>query len=336
MAGAAILTGALSVNSCHRRPLEDPDNLVVVKAVIDTKGISNVTCDIYNPEIEAPVIDPEMMRVLFYTSDGNSVSTDTYISSASYTDDGYKVLQGEVAISEGDYRVLVYNFDTESTLIRNSSEFSTVEAYTDNVNSAITKRFASKAAEIDIDKIVYEPDHLMVARNQKCNIPYHTGTYEVKLDATTVIDTYYLQIKIKGSAFISSASAVLTGLSSSNMIAANKRIEDPEAIVYFTLQPTTDPYDGEEAIACIFNTFGRIANYSNDLAVTFNINTTYGTVIQEEFPIADLFESDNGKNHHWLLLEHVIEIPDPGAQTTGGGWTPQVDDWESESYDFSL
>jgi len=277
-----------------------------------------------------------MMRVLFYTKDGNSVSTDTYISSVSYNNDGYKVLQGEVAISQGDYRILVYNFDTESTLIRNATEYSTVEAYTDNVNSAITKRFASKATEIDIDKIVYEPDHLMVARDQDLNIPYHTGTYEVTLDATTVIDTYYLQIKVKGAAFISSASAVLTGLSSSNMIAANTRIENPEAIVYFTLQPTTDPNDGEEAIACIFNTFGRIANYDNGLAVSFNISTTYGTVIQKDYQIADLFESDNGKYHHWLLIEDVIEIPDPGAQTTGGGWTPEVSDWESESYDFSL
>jgi len=331
--GVAVL---LFNASCERRPLYDPDNFVHIKVTVNTDSISNVTCHQYNPDITAPSIDPKMMRVLFYNTSGSSIAADTYISSVSEDAYGRPVIEGDVSVLPGDYKLLIYNFDTESTLIRDDSEYNTIEAYTNVVNSAITKRFATKVDDAISNSIYYEPDHLMVARDETTSIPYHEGIYTLSETAFTVVQTYYLQIKVKNAQYVSSAQAILSGLSSGNLIGSDAPVVDPQAIVYFTLQKSTD--DGDDVIACIFNTFGKIENVENELAVTFNVYTTYGNTVQITKPITDVFETEDAIKRHWLLIEDEIVIPEPEKNTNSnsGGWSPGVNEWETENHEISI
>ena len=109
---------------------------------------------------------------------------------------------------------MIYNFDTESTLVRDDQTFETIEAYTDKVTSSIRQSFLGRAGEENA--IVYEPDHLVVASNEREVIPFHEGVHVVKTDATSIVETYYLQIKVDGLQYVSSARAVLTGMVGSN------------------------------------------------------------------------------------------------------------------------
>jgi len=322
--------------SCERRPLYDPDNYVHIKVTVNTDSISNVTCHQYNPDITAPVIDPKMMRVLFYKSDGTAIESDTYISSVSEDAYGRPVIEGDVSVLPGDYKLLVYNFDTESTQIRDDRDYTSIEAYTNVVNSAITKRFASKSDDDEIsNSIYYEPDHLMVAREEATSIPYHEGTYTLYETAYTVVQTYYLQIKVHNIQYVSSAQAILSGLSSGNLIGNDTQVVDPEAIVYFTLQKSTD--GGDDVIACIFNTFGKIEEVNNQLAVTFNVYTSYGTTKQLTIDITDVFHTPEAIEKHWLLIEDTIDIPEPqNTNSNSGGWSPGVSEWETENHDISI
>ena len=149
-----LLAFLLSV-SCHRRPLEDPANNTTLRVAVNIKAIMNITCDIYNEKIPVPTIEPEMMRVLFYDPTSKKIASETYISDITYDDEGTRCLQGDISVRPGTYQMLIYNFDTESTLVRDDQTFETIEAYTDKVTSSIRQSFLGRAGEENA--IVYEP-----------------------------------------------------------------------------------------------------------------------------------------------------------------------------------
>ena len=289
-----LLAFLLSV-SCHRRPLEDPANNTTLRVAVNIKAIMNITCDIYNEKIPVPTIEPEMMRVLFYDPTSKKIASETYISDITYDDEGTRCLQGDISVRPGTYQMLIYNFDTESTLVRDDQTFETIEAYTDKVTSSIRQSFLGRAGEENA--IVYEPDHLVVASNEREVIPFHEGVHVVKTDATSIVETYYLQIKVDGLQYVSSARAVLTGMVGSNRFGRNERV-------------------------------------TNCLSVTFDIRTTDGRTVKRDFDITSLFSSEACLKHHWLLLEETVKIDPPAS--SGGGFDPSVDDWEDEHHDIKL
>ena len=316
--------------SCHRRPLEDPANNTTLRIAVNIKAIMNVTCDIYNEKIPVPTIEPEMMRVLFYDPTSKEIASEAYISDITYDDEGIRCLQGDISVRPGTYQMLIYNFDTESTLVRDDQTFETIEAYTDKVTSSIRQSFLGRAGEENA--IVYEPDHLVVASNEREVIPYHEGVHVIKTDATSIVETYYLQIKVDGLQYVSSARAVLTGMVGSNRFGLNERVTSTPVSLYFTLQKSDDK--GVDVLATIFNTFGRIEDITNGLSVTFDIRTTDGRTVKRDFDITSLFSSEACLKHHWLLLEETVKIDPPAS--SGGGFDPSVDDWEDERHDIEL
>ncbi|WP_292269897.1 DUF5119 domain-containing protein [Butyricimonas sp.] len=324
---AAVL---LLAGGCHRRPLEDASNSTALRVAVNIKAIMNVTCDIYNEKIPVPAIEPEMMRVLFYDPVSKAIAAETYISDITYAEDGTRCLEGDISVRPGTYEMLIYNFDTESTMIRNDGRFATIEAYTDRVAASIQSNFGGRADEESY--MVYEPDHLVVARSERETIPFHEGLHVVKTDAESIVETYYLQIKVDGLQYVSSARAVLTGMVPSNRFGLNECATSPPATLYFTLRKSDDK--GVDVLATVFNTFGRIDKRTNNLSVTFDIRTTDGRVVKRDFDITPLFSSEDCVKRHWLLLEETIKIDPPAS--AGGGFDPTVDDWEDEHHDIEL
>ncbi len=327
----AVVCTLLVVSGCHRRPLEDPAEFTRVKVKVNVEGIQNVTCDIYNDKITHPVIEPTAMHVLFFTEKNAEVVAETFITNVSTDDNGVRYVSGDVAIAPGDYKMLIYDFGTEATLVNNYHDFYGAVATTDPISSSLRSRFAAKADAGNYE-IYNEPDHLVVASSEKENIPWHDDIYTIYADAQSVVESWYLQIKVDGAEYISGAQAVLSGMVGSNRIATNTRVTDPQAAVWFQLQKSED--NGEPVICAIFNTFGRINDSTNSLAVTFDIKTVDGKSLQKTFDISGLFLKENAVKHHWLLLEEKIKIDPP--ENKGGGFDPAVDDWEHEDTDIEI
>lgn len=323
----------LLITSCERRPLLDPGLITKVRVEVDVRAISNVTCDIYNTAIPVPKIDPEVMHILFFDRNNGQLSAESFISEKEIGEDGKTVFAGDVAILPGDYRMLIYNFGTESTIVRNHYTWEEAEAYTNKVSEKTLSSYRTRNENAD-EIVVYEPDHLLVASNERECIPYHTGLHTISTNATSVVESYYLQIKVDGLEYVSSAQAFLSGMVSGNMISHNQRITDPENTVYFTLTKSEDK--GVPVICNVFSTFGRVENSHNKLEVTFDIKTIDGRTVQKSFDISDLFLSEDCIKHHWLLLDEVIKIDPPETPSTGGGFAPEVEDWEHENHDVIL
>jgi len=339
-----VLFAAIAATGCHRRPLVDMEEKVAIRVEVNIKAVANVTTSIYNEHIPVPDLNTDMMRVMVYDTETKNLLTQSFISNKSYAEDGSQVFSGDLNISYGNYDFLVYNFDTPTTQITAENNENSIMAYTQDISSAMRARYLglskadddenenSRYADLDIN---YEPDHLVVAREHDLHVSPHDTVVVISTVATTIIDTYYIQIRVKNMQYASSATAVISGLSPSNRFGLNERTNDPSTGICFDLLKSKDTHNGENAdvLCALFNTFGKIPEASSDLYITFNVVDTGGNLQQKTVNLDTVFQTEDAIERHWLLIDIDWELapPTPGPNTGGsGGFQPQVDDWEEE------
>ena len=337
---SVLALGVLAVAAgCNRRPLEDMLEKILLKVTVNLDGVSNVTCDIYNPDVQIPNTNTDMLRVMIYDRSTHNLITQSFISDKTYDDQGHQVISGNLNISYGNYDIMVYNFDTPSTLIKDESNEDNILAYTSEVPAAAAARYTGGSTYSGT--ISYQPDHLMVSRDWDYRISPHGELTTVETTAYTVIDTYYIQIHVEGLQFASSATAVISGLSPSNHIGPNERTTSPSTAVAFDLVKSTDKNiagENKDVLCAVFNTFGKLEDTSSDLIVTFNVIDTAGNLLQKEVNLNQVFRTQEAIEHHWLLIDEtwVIDDPTPVRPPSSGGFQPLVDDWEEVNGEIAL
>lgn len=339
-----VLLGAAG---CHRRPLEEMQDKIRIRVKVNVKAVANVTASVYNSHIPIPSLDTDMMRVMVYDTDSKNLLAQSFLVSKELDEEGNQVLSGDLSISYGRYDFLVYNFDTPTTKVSGENNENTILAYTPEISAAMKAHLfgLSKADEDELDKkyghIQYEPDHLVVAREKDLAVSPHDTLIVIKTTASTIIDTYYLQIHVEGMQFASSATAVISGLAPSNHFGLNERTYDPSSAVAFDLYKSTDTnIEGEnkDVLCATFNTFGKIPEATSELFVTFNVIDTAGNLQTYTTSLDTIFKSEDAIVRHWLLINETFTIqpPQQGTTTGGGGFQPQVDDWETEEGNMTL
>lgn len=327
---AVILASALS---CIRRPLEDMMEQVAIRVDVNVKAVANVSCDVYNENIPVPNVNTDMMRVMVYDPGTRNLLTQSFISQKT-EENGDQVLSGMLNISYGNYDFLIYNFDTPTTQVSGENNENSILGYTSEIPDAMRTRYlGTKAGEYDNVHINYEPDHLMVAREHNLRVSPRDTLVVIKTVATTVVDTYYIQIHVEGMQYASSATAIINGLSPSNHFGLNERTLDPTAAVCFEMLKSQDPRlpgENKDVLCAVFNTFGKIPEATSNLHVTFNVVDVAGNLQQKDINLDTVFKSQDAIEHHWLLIDEtwVIQKPDDTPQNSGGGFRPVVDDWE--------
>jgi hypothetical protein len=327
---AVILASALS---CIRRPLEDMMEQVALRVDVNVKAVANVSCDVYNENIPVPNVNTDMMRVMVYDPGTRNLLTQSFISQKT-EENGDQVLSGMLNISYGNYDFLIYNFDTPTTQVSGENNENSILGYTSEIPDAMRTRYlGTKAGEYDNVHINYEPDHLMVAREHNLRVSPRDTLVVIKTVATTVVDTYYIQIHVEGMQYASSATAIINGLSPSNHFGLNERTLDPTAAVCFEMLKSQDPKlpgENKDVLCAVFNTFGKIPEATSNLHVTFNVVDVAGNLQQKDINLDTVFKSQDAIEHHWLLIDEtwVIQKPDDTPQNSGGGFRPVVDDWE--------
>lgn len=268
--------------------------------------------------------------MLFFGENEDVIAAEGFITDVSFDENGNRIVSGEVMLAPGSYRMLIYDFGTEETLIRNYYSWDKAEAYTDPAPSAVLNKYSTKGK--DAPNILMQPEHLVVARNVCETVPYHNGICTIYADASSVVESWYIQVKVDGLEYVTSAQAVLSGMVRANLIATGTRVNDPEASVWFNLQKSDDK--GKNVICAVFNTFGRIPESDNNFEVTFDLAVKGGTSVRKTFDISNLFLTENAVKHHWLLLEDTIKVEPP--KDLGGAFEPKVDDWEDEQKDIVI
>lgn len=324
---AALLL--FSLGSCKRRPLTVADYSVNV--------VINIDKDIVNYRVSH---DPELMRVAFFDHEDGHLMTQAFLPPEG----------GKVNVIPGrTYDVLVYNFDTEVTLIKDENSFSKIIATTNTISDAFksklksrgtkspTKNTVSSADDVkspddaksdtkddDDETIVYDPDHLYVGRLNTVEMPARSvDSPEVTLtvDCETVVQTWILEVdKIKGAEYIGSISAVITGLSEFNKISTGLRSKD-YASVFFDIQSI-----GKDGILTTkFNTFGENPEVTEPQILSLVITDTGGKGYIFNVDVSSQFP-DNKEQIIRVKTDDIV-IPEP-EKKGGGGIAPSVDEWK--------
>ena len=326
---------------CQRRELEYGN--VVVDLALDINLNVRVNGQVQN------MPEPEMMRVMFFDPNTYEFVTETYLPAKG----------GRVSIAPGKYKFLGYNFDTESTYIRNDNDYRTIEAYTNEVSSAVKSnmlnalRYGKLAAtkgdtesdvwEMAIKKVqenpvIYEPDHLFVS-HQDIEVLNISGTQTIEAEAETVVETWQISVKIKNEQYMASARALLTGQIASNFIGFPKEEgkTDTDVTLMFDMKAGSDAEDND-VIVGTFNTFGKNPHEESRLLLTIIIKTVGGDTVSWTRDITDEFMTDeNIENQSIEIVDETIVIEKPENPTGGGGgFQPGVDDWDEENIPITI
>ena len=348
----------LAAASCERRPLVDQSEAINIRIKVNVKTVTNVNTNIRNtvklysantslwePKLEQ--LDPSVMRVLVYDPDTEKLLAQSFITANELDEEGNKVFGGSLGISHGNYNFLVYNFDTPTTQVSYENSENSILAYTNEISPALKAKYLGTKADDDYNDISIrnEPEHLLVGNEKGIRISPHDTLVVIHTEAQTIVDTYYLQVRVNGLQFASSATAVISGLSPSNHIGYNQRTEDPTAAVLFEMEKGRDESlagENKDILCAVFNTFGKIDNITSNLYVTFNVYDTAGNLQKYSANLDRVFDSEEAHLYHWLIVDEsvlVIDVEDPGQnkpQTGNGGFQPQVDDWEEETGEITL
>lgn len=333
-----VLGLLVSLVSCERRPLVEVTEQTNVRVYVKLNTILNVTTGIYNEYIPVPKVSPKVIRVIFYDPETKELLTQGFVSQRGVDEEGNEYIEGAVSVRPGIYDVLCYNFDTPTTMVENVNSWYDILAYTSEISDALYARFESRNDMEGIKpRVYYEPDHLIVAREENVLIPEHTDVFYLETEAASVVDSYYIQIRLKNGQYASDATALLTDLAPSNKIGLNQPINTEYAATFFEMHRSSNPLssrsDDEEVLCAVFNTFGKRPDdidpsVESQLFVTFNVITVEGKVVELTVDMDDIFLTEDAQKRHWLLIDKVFEIPVPSG---GGGFKPEVDDWDEEN-----
>ena len=91
--------------------------------------------------------------------------------------------------------------------------------------------------------------------------------------------------------------------------------------------PNTPEGGNEQVLCAVFNTFGKVPDGDSELHITLSVLTRDGQTHQKVVDMRPIFATEDARLRHWLLIDEVWEIPEP-IGTGGGGFTPDVEDWD--------
>ena len=333
--------------ACEHRPLverEEIPNRRWVRVYMD-EAIRNVSYGFYNEELPKPAYrTPEVMRVVLCSPQTDDIVSEAYLRGQGADEKG-NYLEGYVSAPPGQYRLLAYNFDTESVHVGYEYDYDEIYAYTNPISEELYGRLGCVRTVPDASDwtVVYEPDHFFIGNGEVVTVTEETDTLHTgagtHFTATTSVKSYYLQVQVTGAELVTSAVALLSGMAGSVRVHDGWMMDDNPVAVHFSLQNGVDKdYPDKKVAYATFHTFGKLEEQENYLSITFEFYTKNGQTVTETIPLTDLFDTELVKVNQWILIDKVIAVDDalkiePGD---GGGMTPNVGEWENIEGDIYI
>ena len=328
----------LVLTGCEHRELSDPETGHYLRIYVDEQ-IKNVTYGFYNENLPHPEYKrPRVMRVALADTESGRVVSERFFQGQGEDERGYYI-DGYIGAEAGTYNLLVYNFGSAVTHIRNEENYYGMQAYTSPVDEYYLQYLPVSRQEVEDEDIVYEPEHLFHVVEEPLVIQKTNKADTLKtisgewFTAHSVVKSYYLQLHVKGIEWVTSAVSMLSGMAGSTVLYKhNGMVEENPVNLFFTLnytdkQTTRDGSGSTAVLYATFSTFGKLSNLPSILTLNFEFRKKDGTSQVEKLDITSEFEKPMAKNEQWILLEHEIVITKPEGSESGG-LTPGVEGWE--------
>lgn len=350
------------ITSCEHEPLYDMNNAHYIRIYVDD-SIKNINKDLYSNDIKIKDFSlPEVMRVVLCDKNTGQVVSERFLQHVGRDEQGY-FLDGYIGAPEGEYKLLAYNFGTETTQIKDEYNFFEMKGFTNHISPMYYPKLpqitSGPTPGYEQQNILYDPDHLWEITDE--NVTLKNKLYVDTLKASdgnyykaeTIVDTYYIQVQIKGAQWVSSSISLLTGMAGSKILYNKEMVSNPPATVYFEMQerekktvyepnPKNDEKDGNDVVEtqvatiyATFNSWGKLPDIESFFRITFSFGILGGGNQTETMDITRLFTKEDAIEHRWIIIDKVIEIEEP-ENSGGGGFTPGVDEWEDVETDIVL
>ena len=73
----------------------------------------------------------------------------------------------------------------------------------------------------------------------------------------------------------------------------------------------------------------------SDLKIAITVLARNGETFQKEIDMTPIFQTEDARLRHWLLIDEVWELPEL-EEEEGGGFKPKVDAWDDIEETFSI
>jgi hypothetical protein len=305
------LVALLSV-ACQRRPMEEEYLKVYLELTIDK--------EIVNYEYK----DPGLMRVAFFDHyTGEYLSHDFVESTGGYIFAPY-----------GNVDMVVYNLDAGQTHVRNYYVWNDIEAYTyeiDELSRSLFTRYLQSRVDTrpSYDNIRETPGHFFVARESNITIPRHitNDVFVIRTTAKTIVQSWTVEVDgIEGMEYVGSVAVMISGQVGSHFVATNTPSTKPVALYFDFISAQRR----NTVMNARFETFGREKTSGDVALLSILFFDIQGHPYMFNFDVSDQMEN-NPKQH--IVIKSDINIPKPEV---GGGFKPEVDDWEENIYDIEI
>ena len=307
------LVALLSV-ACQRRPMEEEYLRVYLDLQIDR--------DVVNYKVGDN--EPGLMRVVFFDA-----VTKEYLSHDFVSHNG-----GYIHAPYGDVDMVVYNIDAGDTHVRGDYSWNDMEAYTYEISEHQHSRFtrylqSRESTRPSYDYIRLTPDHLYVARECNIHIPRHIteDVFIIQATAKSVVESWTVDIDgIVGMEWVASVTMMISGQASSHFVAENRDSDIPLAL-YFDV---VSAQRRSAVLSTAFETFGREKTSGDVALLSILFTDVQGHPYMYNFDVSDQMENNPEQK---IYIKADINIPKPEV---GGGFKPEVDDWNEHIYDIEI
>ena len=322
---------------CRRIPLYDRSTRVDIIIELDRELDHDIVMSvdkplekIYTDKIEGVV--PNYYEVLVYDT-----VTDELVSSNIVGEKG-----GSLSIFPGTYHLVIYSFGTESTQQKDLHNRNTANAFTTDITASKGQIIKSKVNKSDAkstskgyedDPIINEPDHLYTSNEMDVTIDAFTGgeqSVTIRTTVSSILDIYSLEVlNIKGAENIEKVEAFVTGQILSNYFGRPECDSSP-ATVYVDMSVDVE----NSRLYTVFNTFGKLPGEQNQIFLDITVTDSGGGQYRYIYDVTDQFDDPGNEDHQLIIDGEIIDIPK--AEHGGGGFSPEIDEWEREDIDVPL
>jgi len=297
------------LSSCQREPLYNLKSDYQLRVKIDTTGLYGT----YSAGIMAIYLyDPETDRSVY----------NTYSSNMEHLDDGLYMTSYLTGLSKGNYKMLVYNFDTKNTKIENPDRWSRAYARTNIIDYS------------NDTPIIYAPDPLFVASDSDLEVPaVYRGddVYVIESVATPIVDNYKIEIRgVHNLPIATSITIYVSGQVTSAGLCDGEPIQD-KAILALSGTPEyrVSGEVNDSLIVASLNSFGKLEN-AERCYLTLLVGAPNGAVYYGQTDVTQYITDEN------ISAVIPVEFDITVEPRKDGGVVPSADEWNDEVHAIDL
>lgn len=326
---AMVLIVLLFAGACQRRPFAEHRSKVALNLMVNTNIVNH-----FQEEL------PENMRVDLYDPETAQLVYTDYVGPHG----------GYIHPAPGTYDMIVYSIGSESTIVHNEHDYNEIEAYTNEVSAfikgqlsefltkrskAARERFSKAPATYEDEPVVNQPDHIFIGWYHNLEIPViyvddpDVEVY-VEVDAHTIVETWMVEVRnVEGAQWVGGVTSLMSGQKGSVHMGPNVHTEKVVSVLFD--MKLEEKEDGSKCLKGKLNTFGVHPDNIAGATLDLNLKDTGGEDHIFHYDVTDQFYDNE---EHYILIDEKIVIEEPKA--TGGGFIPEVDEWDEIRTDINL